>query len=187
MDAIQGHSFPDTMKEQYLQRRRWYWGVSDIPYVYAMSRKNSSIPFRHKWAQFARLVESHYSLATQTIYLSIGWLPILLHKDFQTNVFAHNFSTIYNNAFIIAWVGMIINMLIASLLIPPRPGKGTWYGITLIKEWILAPVFLPLSGMLFGALPAIDSQTRLMIDKPFTVFNVSKKMAIPSGIVRESS
>ncbi|MEX1123839.1 MAG: glycosyltransferase family 2 protein [Patescibacteria group bacterium] len=186
MDAVQGDNIADTFREQYLQRRRWFWGVSDVPFVFEHSYGNKSIPFIYKWLQFARLFESHYSLATQSFILLIGWLPLLINQDFQRTVVGYNFPDVYRFFLGSAWIGMVVNMLVASLLVPPRPGKRTYYLITLVKEWILAPVILPISGIFFSAIPAIDSQTRLMVHKPFTVFNVTKKAAIPGGIERVS-
>ena len=187
MDAVQGDGLMDTFREQYLQRRRWFWGVSDVPYVFEHSFGNNKIPFIYKWLQFIRLFESHYSLATQSFILLIGWIPLVVNAEFQQSIVGYNFPVVYRTFLAAAWTGMIANMLVASLLVPPRPGKKAVYVITVIKEWILAPILLPLSGIFFSAIPAIDSQTRLLLNKPFTVFNVTKKMAIPGGIKRSST
>lgn len=186
MDAVQGDNFYDTMREQYLQRRRWFWGVSDIPYVFEHSFGNDRIPFFYKWLQFSRLVESHYSLATQSFILLIGWLPVVFNADFHSTVLGYSFPIVYRTFLTAAWVGFIANVTIATALVPPRPGKKLVYIFALVREWILAPVILTFSAIFFSALPAIDSQTRLMLNKPFTVFNVTKKTAIPSGVLRET-
>ena len=187
MDAVQGQSLSDTFKQQYLQRRRWFWGVSDVPFVFGGAFRNGTIPFFYKWLQFARLVESHWSLATQSFVLLIGWLPVLLNVQFQNSVLGYNFPIIYRIFLFAAWIGMIASMAVASAIVPPKPGRRSGYILTLLKEWILAPLMLPISGIFFSAIPALDSQTRLMLSKPFTVFNVTKKVAIPSGVVRVGS
>jgi len=176
MDAVEGDDLADTFKEQYLQRRRWFWGVSDIPYVFRHSYGNNKIPFFYKWLQFARLIESHYSLATQSFVLLVGWLPLILAPEFREGVLGYNFPIVYRTFLSTAWIGMIVNMMVASALIPPRPGNRSVYILTLVKEWILAPIVLPLSGIFFSAIPAIDSQTRLLLNRSFTVFNVTKKI-----------
>ncbi|MEX1051825.1 MAG: hypothetical protein WEC83_00335 [Patescibacteria group bacterium] len=186
MDAVQGDDLLDTFREQYLQRRRWFWGVSDVPFVFEHSFGNGKIPFFYKWLQFGRLFESHYSLSTQSFVLLIGWLPLIIDPTFRESVAGYSFPIIYRTFFYTAWLGMIANMLVATLLVPPRPGSKAGYITTMIKEWILAPLLLPISGIFFSAIPAIDSQTRLLINKPFTVFNVTKKTAIDSGISRQS-
>jgi len=187
MDAVEGENLLQSFREQYLQRRRWFWGVSDIPYVFEHSYGNKKIPFFYKWAQFVRLVESHYSLVTQSFILLIGWLPVSLNADFRNTVLGFSFPTIYHTFLTAAWVGFIVNMAIVTLLVPPRPGKRSTYFLSIVWEWLLAPVMWTLSSIIFSALPAIDSQTRLMFNKPFTVFNVTKKVAVESGIVRVSS
>lgn len=184
MDAVQGETLTETFREQYLQRRRWFWGVSDIPYVFAQSRRNGRIPFFYKWAQFARLVDSHFSLSTQSFILLMGWFPIFVNSYFRLTVLGYNFPTIYQLMMTTAWIAMIANMAVASLLVPPRPGRKRGYYGRLAVEWLLAPIMLPVTGILFSALPAIDSQTRLMLNKPFTVFNVTKKIAVTGGILR---
>jgi len=178
MDAVQGEDFLDSIKEQYLQRRRWYWGVSDVPYVFINAWHNRKIGFWHKWKHFFQLWESHYSLATQSFFLMIGWLPLQVDAQFRQSVLGYNFPTVYSVILSTAWIGMIASMWIASNLVPPRPGKRSVYIATLIKEWIFAPIILPLAGIFFSSLPAIDSQTRLMLNKPFNVFNVTKKQAV---------
>ncbi|MBI4948298.1 glycosyltransferase family 2 protein [Candidatus Berkelbacteria bacterium] len=186
MDAVQGEDLYDTFREQYLQRRRWFWGVSDIPYVFEHSFGNSKIPFLYKWLQFFRLVEAHYSLSTQSFILLIGWLPLFLYPSFENTVLGYNFPIVYRTFLTAAWIGLIANMSVASMLVPPRPGNKGVYALTLLKEWVLAPIMLSVSAVLFSALPALDSQTRLMLNKPFTVFNVTKKAAVQEGVERHS-
>lgn len=186
MDAVEGENLLDTFREQYLQRRRWFWGVSDVPFVWQHSVGNTKIPFIYKWLQFARLVESHYSLSTQSFILLIGWWPVIFNADFRETVLGYSFPIVYQTFLSAAWIGMIANMLVAAMLVPPRPGTKAAHFFAVGKEWLLSPILLPITGVFFSALPAIDSQTRLMLKKPFTVFNVTKKAAIKSGVLRHS-
>lgn len=178
MDAVQGENLFDTLRAQYLQRRRWFWGVSDLPYVFCQNLRHREISGFYKWLQFLRLLESHHSLSTQSFILLIGWLPLAVNPNFAETVLGYNFPTLYRAFLLAAWIGMIANMAIASSLVPPRPGSKFGYFLALAKEWLLAPIMLPLSGIFFSALPAIDSQTRLMLNKSFTVFNVTRKAAV---------
>ncbi len=186
-DAVQGESMYDTFREQYLQRRRWYWGASDIPIVFDHSYQNNRIPFFHKWLQFFRLAEAHYSLATQSFILLIGWLPFFVVSEFRDTVIGYNFPAVYRIVLSAAWIGMIANMTIASILVPQRPGKKSTHWLFVAREWLFAPFVMPISGIFFSAIPAIDSQTRMLFNRPFTVFNVTKKAAIPSGILIKHS
>lgn len=182
MDAVEGDNIFDTLKAQYLQRRRWFWGISDVPYVADKALGNKKIPFFYKWLQFARLFESHYTLATQSFILAVAWLPLIVNPTFRSTVLGYNFPYIYQRFLLAAWIGTIVTMLIQALLVPRRPGSLSAYRLALIKEWILAPIMLPITAILFAATPALDSQTRLMLKKYFTVFNVTKKAAVEGGI-----
>lgn len=186
MDSVQGDDLLDTLKEQYLQRRRWFWGVSDVPYVWQHSLGNNTIPFFYKWAQFVRLVEGHYNLATQSIYLTIGSLPLLINSDFKNTVAGYTFPIMYQYLLSFAWIGMLANMLISAKLLPAKSDKKHINWLFVFWQWLLTPIVLPVSAFFFAALPAIDSQTRMLIKKPFTVFNVTKKQAVPGGILRKS-
>jgi len=178
MDAVQDANMYETFVAQYLQRRRWFWGVSDIPYVFTHSLGNKQIPFFYKWLQLIRLMESHFSLATQSFILMIGWLPLALHPDFRSTVFGYNFPIIYKSFLIATSLGLIITMAITILIVPPDPDRNRYRHYSIIlKELILAPFLLPLTAIFFSALPALDSQTRQLINKPFTSFNVTRKSA----------
>jgi len=73
---------------------------------------------------------------------------------------------------------MIVTITIATLVTPPLPKNhklGKWQ---LIIEWILTPFLITFVNIFFSSIPAIDSQTRLMIGKHLNVFNVTPKKAI---------
>jgi hypothetical protein len=66
----------------------------------------------------------------------------------------------------IAMSGLLFSAIISTLLLPHRPESiGFWKRfytrILAVLEWLL----LPASIIIFGAIPALDSQTRLMFGK----------------------
>lgn len=162
-DAVLAHNYWQTLREQYLQKKRWAWGVSDIPYVIINTIKDRRAPFIHKWVQVFRLIEGHWSWATTSIYLAIlGWLPFVANRGFRTTVWAYNFPFVYSRILGGAMLGMIVTLVISTFLLPPR---GKVYPLRIALEWLAAPLLLPLTNIIFGSLPAIDSQTRLMLGK----------------------
>ncbi|MCL5795567.1 MAG: hypothetical protein M1338_04405, partial [Patescibacteria group bacterium] len=166
----------ETFREQYLQKRRWAWGCSDIPYVMTNIIPNKNLPFWDKWLQTFRLIEGHFSWATTSIILAvIGWMPRLLNPDFGNTVLAYNFPVIYSRLLTTAMVGLIVTLIISTLLLPPQPKKSlTW---SVIFEWILSPIMLPLSNILFSSLPSVDAQNRLMVGKYLDYRVTAKKVA----------
>ena len=51
-DAVRARSYPRTLVQQYLQIRRWAWGVTDIPYYIRNAIAHDEIP---RWTRLRRL------------------------------------------------------------------------------------------------------------------------------------
>ena len=183
-DAVLAENFTNTMKEQYFQKKRWSWGVSDIPYVMEHTFNDKKIPFFDRWANALILWESHLSWSTTSLVLaSSAWVPIFLDGKFQTDILAYSFPYVYTRFVMIAWTGMIVTLVISTLLAPPRHGKKPFSRI--VFDWILTPIIMPISSILFSSFPALESQTRLMIGKPLEVFRVTVKSTKRSNISEE--
>lgn len=177
-DAVLSSNLWATMKEQYLQKRRWAWGVSDIGYVFYHNLQNKTMTFEEKWGQFARLFGGHYSWATTSILLAFGgWAPLLINAAYQKTVFGYNFPMYYTSILTLAGVGMIVTLVVSTLILPPPPRRYRSHKLTLAIDWVLTPFLLPVTSIIFGSIPAIDSQTRLMLGK-YLEFHVTVKKAV---------
>lgn len=173
-DAVLGDNLKDTLYEQYLQKRRWSWGVSDIPYVMEHTIGNKNIPFVDRWCNALILWEAHISWSTTSIILATAsWLPLAFNPGFKDTVLAFNFPTVYSWLVTIAWIGMVVTLIISTLLVPHHRGKKPFKRIML--DWILTPIVMPFSNIFFSSLPALESQTRLMFGKHLEIFRVTKK------------
>lgn len=167
-----------TIQAQYVQRRRWAWGASDIAYVaehlIRLYQKTGRIPW-HGILQWLRLVEGKVSLATTSLILALfGWLPIIVNDELRLTVLGARFPVVYSRILTAASVGLLIAMILTARLLPQRP-KRRLDRLTIVLEWVLTPILVPINNMLFGCLPAIDAQTRLMLGKYMTTFNVTPK------------
>jgi len=171
--VLSPRGFKATFTEQYIQKRRWAWGCSDIPYVLTNIVGNKNLPFSDKWMQTFRLIEGHFSWSTTSIILAlVGWMPILLNPSFRETVMAYNFPVIFSRILSISMFGLIITLIISTFMLPPRPRKDlTW---SILFEWMISPIMLPLSNIIFGSFAATDAQTRLMAGK-YLGFKVTEK------------
>ena len=62
----------------------------------------------------------------------------------------------------IAMIGLFQSAILSALLLPKRPKKYTiWKNIKMILEW----VFIPVTIIVFGAIPCLEAQIRLMFGK----------------------
>ncbi len=173
MDAVMSDGFYATMKSQYEQRNRWAYGVEHFPYVVLESIKQKNIPILDRIVKVYRLFEANFSWATASIFLAVvGWLPIILNHNFSQTVFANNIPFYAGRLGVITWIGLVLSAILSLKLMPPRPAKyGKHQSLILVFQWMLIPV----SAILFGSIPAIHAQTRLMLGK-YMGFKVTKKV-----------
>jgi len=175
-DAILGSNIFMTIKEQYLQKKRWSWGVSDIPYVFFHAIKDKQIHWFDRLANSLILLESHWSWATISLILALyTWIPLLVHPDFGNSVLAFNFRHIYTYIVAAAYIGMITTLVISTLLVLPRR-KGRSSNMRIFWDWVLTPFVMPITNIFFSSIPALDSQTRLMLGWKPKVFRVTIKV-----------
>ncbi|MCL5407037.1 MAG: hypothetical protein M1429_00880 [Patescibacteria group bacterium] len=173
MDAVLAGNFWQTFRNQYLQKKRWYYGVEHFPYVVTESLKSKKIPLLDRLIKNYRLFEANYSLATSSIYIAVvAWLPLLFGPGFQDTVLAQNLPTVIKILAGLTWIGLLTSMAISILLLPPMPsGYRRHRFLSMIYQWIL----IPFTAILFSSLPAIDAQTRFMLGKYMTFYVTEKK------------
>ncbi|EKD46169.1 MAG: hypothetical protein ACD_68C00123G0004 [uncultured bacterium] len=164
MDSVLAETFWQSAKNQYKQQRRWAYGAENIPYLLLGLIKLKEIPWRKKLFHGFFLIEGSHSWAVSAILIfGLGWLPILVGgEEFSRTVLAQSLPLITQVLMMLAMVGMFVSAGISFLLLPkPKEISHRKYYGSLIFQWVL----LPLSTIFFGALPAIDAQTRLMLGK----------------------
>lgn len=174
-DAVLAEGYVQTYKAQYLQLRRWAWGISDFPYVVINCLKNPRIPGWNKAQQVFRLFEGHFSWATAPLIVTfVAWMPLYLNRDFSDTTLAHLLPVIASRIMTLAMIGLIVTVLISLISLPPKPARyRRSRSIFMLTQWVLIPV----TGILFNAVAAIDAQTRLMFGR-YMEFRVTEKAVI---------
>lgn len=176
MDAVFADNLWTTLKNQYLQKRRWAYGIEHFPYIISESIKHKEIPFWDKFIKIWRLLEGTISWSTASFYLMVvGWLPIVISQDFRHTVLATNMPMVTRIIFPLTWIGIMVSVYVSLSFLPPRPSsiKKTTY-LIMLAEWAI----LPLTAVLFGSIPALEAQTRLMLGK-YMGFWVTPKSVHP--------
>lgn len=164
MDANLAPSFWKTAANVYKQQRRWCWGVENVPYLLFGFIKNKAIPFSKKLRFSFVQLEGFWSLATNPLLIfMLGWLPLLLGgQEFNSTLLSYNLPRITRFLMTIAMVGLIGSAIISLSLLPPRPKNYKFYSkFFMLIQWGL----IPFTILLFGAIPGLDAQTRLMFGK----------------------
>ncbi len=178
MDAVMAKGLWRTIINQYKQQKRWAWGCAEIPYLMFGFLQNKKISFWKKVSHIYTILDGYWSWATAALLLfALGWLPILLGgKSFNFTVLSFNLPILTGRIMTISMFGMIISAILSTMLLPPVPKNIKWYArwakkSTVFLQWVLLPVTL----ILFGSVPALDAQIRLMIGK-YMGFWVTEKV-----------
>jgi len=174
MDMVSAGSYRASLVELYRQQRRWAWGAEHLPFMLWNFRKHPNIPLRKKVHYLWNLGEGMYTWATAPILITaLGQLPLLLSTGAVNNtVFAQNAPAVLSFLLQLAMVGILVSGILGMSLLPPRPAevKAHQY-LVMLLQWAL----LPFTLILFGSIPAVDAQTRLLLGRPLG-FNVTKKV-----------
>jgi hypothetical protein len=164
MDANLDNNLWRTIKSIYKQQRRWAWGVENLPYVLFGFIKNKAISLHDRMRFTGILLEGFWSWATNPIMIFLlGWLPVIIGgRYFQNTILSYNLPILTRDLMTLAMLGLVVSAAIFLSLLPPRPVGFTWRSIFfMIIQW----VFVPLTVTIFGAIPALDAQTRLMFGR----------------------
>jgi len=164
MDANLAPTFLQTSINVYKQQRRWGWGVENIPYLFFGFLKDKKISRRIKWHWTWVQLEGFWSWSTNALLIFLlGWLPLYLGGErFNVTLLSYNLPLITKTLMSIAMVGLIGSAIYSTLLLPKRPKNfGLIRHLGMIIQWILVPFTI----LVFGALPGLEAQTRLLLGK----------------------
>ncbi len=173
-DAVLSNTYWRTLKAQFIQLRRWAWGASDIAYVAEMGFfRSNKVPKLDLTFKFLRLLEGHVSWATAPFILAFSaFIPALVNpRNYAANQLPLTASRIQT----IALGGIFITLFLSLKLLPPRPKRYKSHrSLLMVFQYIL----LPVTTILYNALAALYSQTRLMFGKYLGKFDVTDKAVI---------
>ncbi len=178
MDAVLADTYIGTIKNQYKQKRRWAYGIENFPVIMRAIWPNKKVPVNDKLKIAFEMLEGHHSWATSAFILAfLGWLPLILGGNAfnQSNV-AHMLPYVTRFLMMLAMSGLLVSVSLSMFLLPERPAQYSRKRyIYMILQWFLVPIIAPT----LGAMPAIDSQTRILFKKYFTEFWVTDKIIKP--------
>jgi hypothetical protein len=171
-DAVRARSYPRTLVQQYLQIRRWAWGVTDIPFYIRNAIAHDEIPL---WTRLRRLAElwlDHINWAVAPFVIIFGSnLPLFLNHDFAKTTLGQNLPVYAAWLLTGALCCLLVLIYVEHRIAPPKP--ASWGRIRLFVTW-LQWFSLPIVGLVFSNLPALDAQTRLMTGR-YLEYRVTEK------------
>ena len=175
-DAVLADGYLKTIKAQFIQLRRWTYGVSDVAYVAdkGFFHKNT-IPKSDLIAKFFNLLEGHVTWATGTLLVfGAAFIPPLISpQSFAANEIPLIVSRIQK----IGLIGLLASVYVCLVTLPPRPARVKRHrSVLMVLQWVLAPF----TGIVFGSLAAFNSQTRLIFKRYLNKFDLTEKAVMTS-------
>lgn len=175
-DAVIDETLWKTIKAQFIQVRRWYYGASDVAYVGSrlfVPHAKRVIPFWQLFPKFWRLLDSHVTLAILAPIVAFGgWVPMIMNVSAHSMV-TYNLPNIVSIVETFASIGVIILVLVSFKMLPKRPAKYKKVrSFFMFLQWVLVPV----TSILYQSIAAFYAQTRLMLGKYMEKFDVTKKV-----------
>ena len=175
-DAVIDDTFWKTIKAQFVQVRRWYYGASDVAYVGTrlfVPKAKRPVPFWQLFPKFWRLLDGHVTLAIMAPIITFGgWVPMIMNVSSHDMV-AYNLPNIVSIIETAASIGLFITVLVSFRILPKRPAKyRKGRNVLMILQWLL----MPITSILYQSLAAYYAQTRLMLGKYMEKFDVTKKV-----------
>ncbi|MCC6617563.1 MAG: hypothetical protein IT341_00830 [Chloroflexi bacterium] len=171
-DAVRARTYWRSMAEQYLQVRRWAWGVTDIPFVVRNAVRHHEISFWSRFWRIANLFGEHINWAIAPFVITFGaTLPLLLNPAFAESTLGQNLPVYASAMLTMALVSLLVLVVVEQFIVPPRPPEwGRLQRAASYAQWLL----LPLVGVFFSTLPALDAQTRLLTGR-YLEYRVTEK------------
>ncbi len=173
-DAVLSNTYRKTLRAQFVQIRRWAWGASDVAYVADKGFYTpNEVPKLDLTFKFLRLLEGHISWATAPFILAFAsFIPAFFNpRDYASNqlpVLASRIQTV-------ALLGMSITLFFSIKTLPPKPERYKRHrSIFMVAQWVL----LPVTTILYNALAALNSQTRLIFGWYLGKFDLTQKAVV---------
>jgi len=164
MDANLAENWLKTAGNVYKQQRRWGWGVENIPYVLFGFWQNKKIALKTKLFWAFNHLEGFWSWGTNALIIFLlGWTPLYLGgQAFNVTLLSYNLPQITRIIMTLAMVGLVSSAIYGAMILPPRPQNHQPYKYSLmILQWAL----MPFTIIVFGSIPGLEAQTRLMFGR----------------------
>lgn len=174
-DAAEGSGYWSTVKSNYLQVRRWAWGITDLTYAMKMYLKNRrEVPFGNFFFRFLSAAEHHTLWPVNWFFLMVGTnIPVWVNPAFKETALGYSLPGVAGLILTFAAVGLVSVIIIDIFMRPPRPESfKKWHMPLLLIQYILMPV----TSFFFGALPGMDAHMRLILGRRIE-YKVTEKKA----------
>ncbi|MDD2822632.1 MAG: glycosyltransferase [Candidatus Daviesbacteria bacterium] len=159
-DAVLDTTILKTFQNQYLQLKRWAYGVEHMPFIIKSYFNQKDIDFWNKTDKVLFKIWGDFKWGTLALFVTFAGLLIpLVNPHYNESAVAYNLPVVSSYILTGAFFGLFATIFVHEKTVPPRP--KSWNALEKLWsyiQWVLIPVIM----VSISALPAIDAQTRLM-------------------------
>lgn len=161
-----------TFQNQYLQIKRWAYGVEHMPYVFKQYFQRTDIDFWDKTDKLIFEIWAKLKWGTLALFVTFAGLIIpFINPTYNESVVAINQPILSSWILTAAFLGLFATIYVQEKTAPARPKNWTF----LKKLWsYLQYLLVPVVLVTISTIPAIDAQTSLMFGKKLE-FRVTNK------------
>ena len=170
-DAVQDTTLLKTFQNQYLQIKRWAYGVEHIPFIIKQYFQKE-IDFWDKTDKVLFKIWGDLKWGFLAIFVTFGSLLIpVVNPNFKASVLSVNLPIVSSWILTAAFLGLFATIFVHERVVPKRPANWSIFRrIWSYMQWLLVPIIL----ITISSLPAIDAQTSLMFGRKLE-FRVTNK------------
>jgi len=163
-DAVEGQTYWESLKAQYVQNRRWAWGVTDISYALTRFLElRKKFPVAAFVARFLRAAEQHVLWPVNWWIITLGAiLPPFLNPSFRYTTLGFNLPKISSFILTLCAIFFLFVIIVDFLMKPPRPEH---FKKRLLPLTVIQYLLMPVTAFFFSSLPGMDAHTRLLLGK----------------------
>ncbi len=163
IDAPEGETYWQALKNRYLQCQRHAWGATDIPYAIIKTLEHKEIPFLVRLLRTYKLIQTHTLWATNWFILTLGAsLPPLLNPKFFQTSLGYNLPKFSQIILTICLLSLAITIVLDWKLQPKKDKNlSFWQKILYLFQWLL----MPIATLFMSVIPGLDAQTKLLFGK----------------------
>lgn len=172
-DAAESNTTWKTFVNDYEQKKRWAWGVSDLPLFLEWYWKEPRISFVNKTIRIVRLLEDHLLGPVYWFIITLGvTISTLINPHFSRTTIGYNLPRITSAIFSVSLISLVILLFLELRQRPKSADMPRW------RVWLspLEFILMPVVGFFFGALPGLDAHTRLMLGK-YLEYRITEKVS----------
>jgi len=162
-DTVLDVNLVKTLQNQYLQLKRWAYGVEHVPFIVTQYFKSDATDFWDKTDKLIFALWGYLKWGTLALFVTFaGMLIPLINPHYTESAVAYNLPVVSSWILTAAFIGMLSTIYVHEKTVPKRPKNwGLLTRLWSYIQWMLIPIVM----VTISSLPAIDAQTSLMLGR----------------------